>query len=374
MKNPLIVSMASYPPRINTVAKCLQNILAQTVKPDRVLLWLYEGEFPNRYDDLPKDLLDLEGDVLSICWAPINLKPHNKYFWTFKEHPEAAVITVDDDLAFAPNMIEELLNLHYEFPAAVIANRTHLILSRADGALAPYGEWLPEQDAIIGRPSYALLGTNGAGTLFPAGAIPAEGLDADEIRRTCLTADDLWLKLIELKAGVPVVATGHSDLTYLPDTQDCGLWLTVNIDGGNDKVLARLGDAFRPYTQELLASMCDDCASVFARYKSYRIDSRCLAAARRAQLTAEQKMAGVERLLQESKETAERNANEAAERIESLHDKLGALAEECRREQEEIASLKAQCAKYQERLKTPYLIRAGLNCCRRIKRRIIGKR
>ena len=144
MKNPLIVSMASYPPRINTLAKCLQNILAQTVKPDRVLLWLYEGEFPNRYDDLPKDLLDLEGDVLSICWAPINLKPHNKYFWTFKEHPEAAVITVDDDLAFAPNMIEELLNLHYEFPAAVIANRTHLILSRADGALAPYGEWLPE--------------------------------------------------------------------------------------------------------------------------------------------------------------------------------------------------------------------------------------
>lgn len=70
MAEPLIVSMASYPPRIKTVSHCIRGLLTQSVRPDRILVWLYEGEFPNGRDDLPRDLLDLEDGIVEICWAP----------------------------------------------------------------------------------------------------------------------------------------------------------------------------------------------------------------------------------------------------------------------------------------------------------------
>ncbi len=40
MAESLIVSMASYPPRIKTVSHCIRGLLTQSVRPDRILVWL----------------------------------------------------------------------------------------------------------------------------------------------------------------------------------------------------------------------------------------------------------------------------------------------------------------------------------------------
>lgn len=368
MAESLIVSMASYPPRIKTVSHCIRGLLAQSVRPDRILVWLYEGEFPNGRDDLPRELLDLEGGIVEICWAPENLKPHNKYFWTFLANPDATVITVDDDLEYSPTMIEELLVWHKEFPDAVIANRTHLILLRGDGSVAPYGEWLPEQDAVIGRPSYALMATNGAGSLFPAGSIPEAMLDSERIKSTCLHADDLWLKLLELKLGISVVATGHADLSYIPGTQDCGLWLTVNINGGNDKVLKCIGDELANHTEALRDDLLKCCVDVFSVYRRYQQAGRELAIIRSARQIAEERAATLSDELESQQITMRREREEALLKERSLNDEIARLRAEDKRSAEAISNLRALNAKYEERLKTPYAIRAVLNILRRAKK------
>ena len=61
------------------------------------------------------------------------------------------------------------------------------------------------------------------------------------VKRSCLYADDLWLKGLELVAGIPlVVAEEFHELCYTPNSQDVGLW-HENVDGGkNDRQLLQI--------------------------------------------------------------------------------------------------------------------------------------
>ena len=44
----LIVSLTSYPARINTLHESIHTLLSQTLKPDYVTLWLGAWSFPDR--------------------------------------------------------------------------------------------------------------------------------------------------------------------------------------------------------------------------------------------------------------------------------------------------------------------------------------
>ena len=41
----LVVSLTSYPSRFNILPITIQSLLNQTVKPDRIILWLYEKDY-----------------------------------------------------------------------------------------------------------------------------------------------------------------------------------------------------------------------------------------------------------------------------------------------------------------------------------------
>ena len=41
----LIVSLTSYPKRFDILPITIQSLLNQTVKPDRIILWLYEKDY-----------------------------------------------------------------------------------------------------------------------------------------------------------------------------------------------------------------------------------------------------------------------------------------------------------------------------------------
>ena len=48
----VIVSLTSYPRRINTIYKVLDSIIQQTVLPDKIILYLSESEFRG-FTDMP---------------------------------------------------------------------------------------------------------------------------------------------------------------------------------------------------------------------------------------------------------------------------------------------------------------------------------
>lgn len=256
-KQRIIASLTSYPPRMATIHLAIRSILAQRMLPDKVVLWLYEGDFPNREKDLPDTLMHLVGHDVVIRWVSENLKPHKKYYWALQEFSKDLVITFDDDLVYPNTYIAELMKAHQTHPKAIVAARTHLMTFNQDGSLKPYDQWIYEAPArypdMVNKPSMRLFATSGAGTLFPPNVMPPEAFDMDAIRATSLNADDVWLKVMQVVGRVPVVpatanqvianiplaeARAQNRLAYVPDTQEEALCHINTEAGGNDVILA----------------------------------------------------------------------------------------------------------------------------------------
>jgi len=72
-KPQLIVSLTSYPARINSVHITINTLLQQSLKPNKVILWLASEQFPNKENDLPDNLLRLKDYGLTIEWCDKDL-------------------------------------------------------------------------------------------------------------------------------------------------------------------------------------------------------------------------------------------------------------------------------------------------------------
>ncbi len=251
----IIVSLTSYPARIAGIAQMLESIYSQTRKADKIVLWLAEEQFPNKDDDLPDDLRKLQSeDKLEVRWCD-DLKPHKKYFYALQEFTDDVVVTIDDDLQYPPYMLENLYMSYLQYPEAVSAVRTHWMVISDKGQLIPYRYWMKETVACLYRPKMQLFATGGAGTLYPPGIYDDKWFDKDKMVDMCLWADDIWLKLIEIMSGVPVVAAMPcEDLRYLPGSQEVGLY-HKNVDADqNDVQLQKIDEWLSPkYGDNILA-------------------------------------------------------------------------------------------------------------------------
>jgi len=241
IRRKMIVSVTTFPGRIRTLSKVLDTIYLQTRPADRVVLWLAEDQFPEKEKDIPQELMTLQkDDRLEIRWCK-DLKPHKKYFYALQEFTDDLVVTIDDDLLYPRDMLEKLYRSYLMYPEAVSTLRAHLILIDENGTILPYNNWIMETDACIYEPSMQLLATGGAGVLYPPRLFRQEFFNEEAITETCLWADDLWLKAMQVVSNVPVVVARQSEpLRYLPDSQESALCHS-NVDQNlNDVQLARI--------------------------------------------------------------------------------------------------------------------------------------
>ena len=227
-KKRIVASFTSYPARIGSCAAVVRNLLAQSRRPDLIVLYLCEGEFPEGRASLPTELITLEEEgKVEIRFVPVNLKPHKKYFYAFRDFPEDLIVTIDDDLNYQKDMIEMLRLSYIAFPGAVSSVRTHYPMQGAGGGIGPYSTWLSAADGCLHTPSMRLVATGGAGALYPPGLLRTDLLTEDLVMQTAPNADDLFLKGLELISGVPVVlAVDDTSLHILANTQETALWLT----------------------------------------------------------------------------------------------------------------------------------------------------
>lgn len=68
-------SIASYEKCFPTLLLCLESIEIQSVKPDKILLYL-----DHYYKTIPRQILKFKKKGVEICIAEINLISHNKIF------------------------------------------------------------------------------------------------------------------------------------------------------------------------------------------------------------------------------------------------------------------------------------------------------
>lgn len=201
-KQKIIVSLTSFPPRYEGLHKCLLSLLKQTVRPDKIIVWLYKEEF-----SLTNEMKELEKCGIEYKSVDENLKPHKKYFYAMKEFPDDLIITVDDDVIYPENCIETLITTHKKFPDSVCANRVNKITKKINGDIFEYKYWINNFNKSV-KPSHKLIATGCSGVLYPPHSISKEFLNTEKIKKYCLNADDIWLKFAELKNDIKVVWTG----------------------------------------------------------------------------------------------------------------------------------------------------------------------
>lgn len=205
----LIVSFTSFPARIDTVWLVVESILRQTVKPEMLILWLSEDQFPTE-DSLPKELLLQKKRGLEIRLCSGDIRSHKKYYYSMLNYPNYDLVTIDDDFFYPSTLIENLLA--NRDGRRVVAHRCLKINIRNEH-LAPYETW--GQHLGYSKASLRNFATSGGGTLFPAGTLHPDVLDRELFLKLCPAADDVWLFFMALINGTETIKTDLSPL-YLP--------------------------------------------------------------------------------------------------------------------------------------------------------------
>ena len=210
----IIVSLTSFPGRIDKIHLCIKALLLQEIKPDKIILYLGEDEFKNI--ELPSNLLELKKFGLEIRFRK-DLKPHTKYYYAMQEFPDAAIVTVDDDAYYSRSLVGDLYNAHTKYPNQVICTRAHKIRTQ-DGVILPYAQWDYETKDIV-ESSHYLMATGVGGVLYPAKVFPQETFNEERIIALSLRQDDVWLKVMEIIGGIKVHAIPSKKTSYV-----VGIW------------------------------------------------------------------------------------------------------------------------------------------------------
>lgn len=234
--NPIIVSLTSYPARIDSVAAVIESIQHQSLQPDCIALYLSRDQFHHLEEDLPSPLLrQIQQGAVVVQWVDGDLGSHKKFFYAFREFPEALIVTIDDDVIYPSDFLAMLYQCHLSYPRAVIAARTHYMTFTAEGTAREYLQWLNEFDGLIDTPSMRLLATGVGGILYPVHLFSSFDFGQNGLLAIAPNGDDLLLKAVEAYLGIPVVLEHtHRALQYLPGTQEVGLFHHNQEQGEND--------------------------------------------------------------------------------------------------------------------------------------------
>ena len=244
-RNPrIIVSLPSFPARISIVPMVLERIFMQTVRPDKVILWLSKEQFPNREQDLPMKLLEMKSCGLDIEWCDGDTKAYKKSLPALKEYPDDLVIIFDDDIMYDLDMIEILYEAHLQHPEAIIASRTHQIVRNDEGKIIPYSDWKKECNYDAYEIKEDWFFTGGAGTLFPPHAFGEEVFDEEAIQELCPYADDIWLNVHAAMNHLQIInTTANTYVKNVQEAQAVKLW-DINVNR-NDEQLKGLIERYR---------------------------------------------------------------------------------------------------------------------------------
>lgn len=229
-KEKVIVSLASYPARINYVHIAIKSLMLQTYKPDKIILWLAKEQFPNRI--LPKELDDLQAYGLEIRFCETDVIGHKKYFFAVKEQlKDELIVTFDDDIIYSKKTLARLIKKHREFPNCVVCERGQVLTQ--DKLYMP-GRWRIISSVGVKKPTYSMNPSPGGGCLFPYNAMHKDATNEAKIKEYALKVDDVWNMFMCANNLTRMIKTRkyHKTFSVISNSQIEQL-ASVNIGGNN---------------------------------------------------------------------------------------------------------------------------------------------
>ena len=192
----LIVSLTTYGKRINDVYLAIESIMQGSIKPNHIILWLAQDEFNGKI--LPQTLQRQQKRGLEIQYCE-DIRSYKKIIPTMEKYPDSCVVTIDDDLLYEFDLLENLINAHLSNPEDICACRFHRInLDNQDKPMS-YMKWnwlvWPEDKSNLN------FMTSGGGALFPPHCFDKEFFNKDAYMSLCPFADDVWIYAMIWKSG-----------------------------------------------------------------------------------------------------------------------------------------------------------------------------
>ena len=240
----IIVSLTSYPQRINQAIIAIKSLFLQTVLPDQINLFLSTQQFEKV--KLPEELLNLKEKGLAIHFVEEDLKSHKKYYYIFQNQKKNdLVVTYDDDIIYPPDSIERLIKKHQVYREAIICNRAESF-RMINNQISDYYKWKVLSKNGILAPSIWLVPSTGGGTLYPFNSVNEECFNKNNIKALALTADDIWMRFMSLKNKTLVLKTRkyHRTFTTVRDSQVSHLGRVNCIQNGNNVVIQNLSNQY----------------------------------------------------------------------------------------------------------------------------------
>lgn len=239
----VIVTLTTHSKRLYEVFLAIESIMQQTVKPNRIILWLDETK---QNEPLPITLQRQMERGLEVRFCK-DVGPHTKLVPSLIIFPDDILVTIDDDTIYAFDMLENLLNSYRQFPQYIHANRAHVIKFTDKGYIDNYNAW-EQCTAKIGT-SPLLFPTGVGGVLYPPHSLCEEVLNEEAFLQLCPTADDIWFKAMSLLNNTSCyrIATHNPSYYSIPTMQDIGLYKKNVFGGENDIQIKNVFEAYRLY-------------------------------------------------------------------------------------------------------------------------------
>lgn len=234
---PVIVSLTSYEERFDELPKTIYSLLNQTLKPDRIILWLSDK---NELNNIPYELSCFIKNGLEIKFRK-DLGSYTKAYYAFKEIPESIIVTADDDIYYSKDWLKTLYLSYVSNPNDIQVHRAHRV-KIINKKIAPYEEWDKQIDSEDAAFSNFLTGVGGV--LYPPNCFSNEVLREDVFSKNAPNADDLWFWIMAVTHGKKIrVVKNHCKTLTCTNVFTQLFSKTLykqNIDGGNDKQLENL--------------------------------------------------------------------------------------------------------------------------------------
>lgn len=234
----VIVSMTSFPAAISYAEGAVRSLLKGTVLPDKLILYLTFSQFEGGRIPDSLESLSKENPLFEIRNYDRDIRSYRKLIPALADFPEAIIVTVDDDVAYHPHMLKDLLDLHDKLPNAVLAHRAKRIKHGR-----PYREWRKYRwyDFLFRRIHWGFsnIQTGVGGVLYPPHSLREDMMDVELFTRLAPSTDDIWFWAAGVRNGFPVVPVpfGRNKPKALGKPKALSLKMT-NFKGGVDRNLA----------------------------------------------------------------------------------------------------------------------------------------
>lgn len=244
----IIVSLTTHGQRINTVYKAIESIFQQTMKANKVVLYLSEREFCGK--ELPILIQNQMRRGLEIRYVK-DLRAYTKLIPAICEFPDDIIITIDDDYMYPVDTIEKLVSTHNGYQKSVICHASREIKLRSSTQLCSYSSFsqiFPQEPTE----SISYLAEGFGAVLYPPHCMHEDVIKEEIFMKLSPLADDLWYKCMQLLVGTTVVQIPRNrtwfSTMYSDDTvQDIALANQNVNENKNDPQFTALFDYYNLY-------------------------------------------------------------------------------------------------------------------------------